>query len=640
MTNREVKTFVHLNVRFSNETDLKKCLDFLYEKASQRIAFTGLTEAMMHSVTIVTAVHNIKSNKGSKTAGVDGINMDRYLQMPRDELIQTIQSMFRDYKPKPAKRVYIDKGNGKQRPLGIPTVLDRIVQECVRIILEPICEARFYPHSYGFRPYRAQKHAIRDIVNVINASCKSPDQPVWAVEGDIKGCFDHIDHRLLLGKLWRIGIHDKRVLKLISQMLKAGYIESDQLYATHAGTPQGGILSPLLSNVYLNDFDWYVGRKYMEPHRKCKHKCNDTRRLKWAGVTPKYNFRYADDWVILTSTEQEAFRMKRELTKYFKTKLKLELSQEKTFVTDLRKEGIRFLGFVVKAERKRKTPDPATWSEHLVGKPFPDMERLTKKIHNIQAEVRRIRLFKQANTQAAQIEYINTIIMGLAQYLRTSICSNAFHAIDRRINLTALAVWKKMFPEQYKQMQIPLKDLCNLPHRHEGYQSTTFAIPIKGRWYGITCAFITHSAYESKPFDQKMTPYTANGRKRYVQYRAKHKPLPCDRPSINTPTDIALSVYAAGIGAKMNFEYFMNREYAYNRDKGKCKCCGRYFSELIPKHCHHINNQLPLNRINRVSNLAWLCIPCHRMVHNSPIPQCTDAKTVRKILKYRERLKE
>ena len=225
------------------------------------------------------------------------------------------------------------------------------------------------------------------------------------------------------------------------------------------------------------------------------------------------------------------------------------------------------------------------------------MGRLTKKIHNIQAEVRRIRLFKQANTQAAQIEYINTIIMGLAQYLRTSICSNAFHAIDRRINLTALAVWKKMFPEQYKQMQIPLKDLCNLPHRHEGYQSTTFAIPIEGRWYGITCAFITHSAYESKPFDQKMTPYTANGRKRYVQYRAKHKPLPCDRPSINTPTDIALSVYAAGIDAKMNFEYFMNREYAYNRDKGKCKCCGRYFSELVPKHCHHVNNQLPLNRI-------------------------------------------
>ena len=250
------ESLVHLNVRFSTETELKEFQDLLYEKSGQGISFTGLLEAMVNEATIVTAVHNIKSNKGSKTAGVDGMSMDRYLQMPRDELITLIQSTAANYRPKPAWRVYIPKSNGKRRPLGIPTMLDRIVQECVRIILEPICEARFYPHSYGFRPYRAQKHAIRDIINVINAGCKSSDQAVWAVEGDIKGCFDNINHRVLLQKLWRIGIHDKRVLKLISQMLKAGYIESDLFYTTKAGTPQGGILSPLLSNVYLNDFDW------------------------------------------------------------------------------------------------------------------------------------------------------------------------------------------------------------------------------------------------------------------------------------------------------------------------------------------------------------------------------------------------
>ena len=357
---------MHLSVRFSTEKELKQFQDLLYEKSGQGVSFTGLLEAMVSEVTIVTAVHNIKSNKGSKTAGVDRMKMDKYLQMPKEELFQLIQSNISNYKPKPAKRKYIEKANGKKRPLGIPTVLDRIIQECMRLILEPICEARFYPHSYGFRPYRAQKHAIRDIVNVINASVKSKDQPVWAVEGDIKGCFDNINHRLLLKKLWRIGIHDKRVLKIISQMLKAGYIDQDLYHATEMGTPQGGILSPLLSNVYLNDFDWYVGRCYMEPHRQCKHKCNDTRRLKWSGITPKYNFRYADDWVILTSTEQEAFRMKHELTKYFKHRMKLELSQEKTYVTDLRKNGIHFLGYIVKAERKRKTPDPATWSDNLV----------------------------------------------------------------------------------------------------------------------------------------------------------------------------------------------------------------------------------------------------------------------------------
>ena len=143
---------MHLNVRFSQEADLKKLQDLLYEKSGQGVTFTGLLEAMVHEVTIVTAVHNIKSNKGSKTAGVDKVKMDRYLQMPKEELIRLIQSNFADYKPKPARRVYIEKSNGKKRPLGIPTALDRIIQECVRIVLEPICEAKFYPHSYGFRP--------------------------------------------------------------------------------------------------------------------------------------------------------------------------------------------------------------------------------------------------------------------------------------------------------------------------------------------------------------------------------------------------------------------------------------------------------------------------------------------------------
>lgn len=625
-------SLVHLNVRFSTEAEMKQTLDFLYAKSKEGIAFTGLVDAMVNEVTIVTAIHNIKSNKGSKTAGVDQAKMDRYLQMPREELIALIRNSFSNYRPKPARRVYIPKKNGKLRPLGIPTVLDRIIQECVRIIIEPICEARFYPHSYGFRPYRAQKHAIRDIVNVINSATHSPDQPVWAVEGDIKGCFDNINHRILLKKIWRIGIHDKRVIKMIQQMLKAGYIDDSLMNDTEVGTMQGGILSPLLSNVYLNDFDWFVGRMYMEPHRKCKHKCNDTRRLKWSGVTPKYNYRFADDWVILTSTEQEAYRLKRMLTKYFKAKMKLELSQEKTFVTDLRTEGIHFLGFVVKAERKRKTPDPKTWTENLVGKPLPDMERLKEKIHKIADEVREIKKMTERSVQAAQIQRINSMIVGVAQYLQPSICSLAFHAIDRRINNTALAVWKKRFPKHYNEYQIPLKELCNLPHRHEGYKSKTFAVPIEGEWFGITMAFITHSKYESKPYDQRMTPYTKEGRRIYSSYRSKSKPLPCDRPSVNTARDIQLSVYAKTV---FNFEYFMNREYAYNRDKGKCKCCKKPLFSDDKKFCSHIKKGLPLEKVNKVQNLIWLCNDCYRMVNNGPIPPNIDEKVLKRIQKYK-----
>lgn len=625
-------SLVHLNVIFSNEAEMKQTLDFLYEKSKEGIAFTGLVEAMVNEVTIVTAIHNIKSNKGSKTAGVDQAKMDKYLQMPREELTALIRDSFRNYRPKPARRVYIPKKNGKLRPLGIPTVLERIIQECVRIVIEPICEAKFYPHSYGFRPYRAQKHAIRDIINVINSATRSPDQPVWAVEGDIKGCFDNIDHRILLKKIWRIGIHDKRVIKIIQQMLKAGYIESGMMNDTKLGTMQGGILSPLLSNVYLNDFDWFVGRMYMEPHRQCKHKCNDTRRLKWSGVTPKYNFRFADDWVILTSTEQEAYRLKRMLTKYFKNRLKLELSQEKTFVTDLRTEGIHFLGFVVRAEKKRKTPDPKTWTENLVGKPLPDMERLKEKIQKIADEVRVIGEITERSVQAAQIQRVNSMIVGLAQYLQPSICSHAFHAIDRRINNTALAVWKKRFPKHYNKYQVPMEKLCNLPHRHEGYKSKTFAIPIEGEWFGITYAFITHSKYESRPFDQRMTPYTEEGRRIYSYYRSKSKPRPCDRPSVNTARDIQLSVYAKTV---FNFEYFMNREYAYNRDKGKCKCCKKPLFLDSKKYCYHVKGELPLEKVNKVQNLIWLCNDCYRMVNNGPIPPDIDEKVLKKIQKYR-----
>jgi len=621
---------MHLNVNLSCEADLKKLQDFLYTQSQQNKTFTGLLEAISSEITIVTAIHNIKSNKGSKTAGVDKVKMDKYLQMPKDELVSLIRSNCLNYRPKPARRVYIDKSNGKKRPLGIPTILDRIIQECIRIVIEPICEAKFYPHSYGFRPYRAQKHAIADICHTINVPAKPENKAVFALEGDIKGCFDNINHRILLQKLWKVGIHDKRVISIIRQTLKAGYIEYDILHHSNAGTPQGGIISPLLSNVYLNDFDWYVGRQYCEPFQQCKRKGNDMARLRSQGIIPKYNFRYADDWIILTTRRYEAKRMKKHLTKYFKHRLKLELSDEKTKITDMRKDGAEFLGFVIRAEQPRGES-----SGTLVGKPFPNMKRLSAKIANVCSEIHAMKRMKHTSDRIAQIQHINSMIMGIAEYIKTGICSHAFSTIDHRIYISCHYTWKRLYPGLVMRMKVPLGRLSNLPHRHEGYTAKTHAIKQQGMWIGITMAFITHSQHEKLPMNQKMTPYTAEGRAIYLRQRKRQKPLPMNRPSVNDRDDLRMSAYTNSI---YNFEYFMNREYAFNRDKWKCRCCGADLTHRKDRHCHHVNRQLPLEKINKVPNLAWLCRECHQRVHSFYAPVNIDEKTKKKILKFREKL--
>lgn len=280
---------MHLEHNFKSEAELKEKLDFIYLQSSKGKSFHGIIEVAFNEVTIITAIHNIKSNKGSQTAGVDKNKMDKYLQMDKEVLINLIRNSVKCYKAKPVRRVYIEKHNGKLRPLGIPTILERIIQECLRIVLEPIAEAKFYPHSYGFRPFRAAKHAVKDITNIV--SMRSNDKPVYVIEGDIKAYFDNINHRKLLKKLWNMGIHDKRVLAIIKEMLKAGYMEKELFYDTEVGTIQGGIISPMLANIYLNSFDWSIGRMYHRPEQTCKTIDKDRGRLKRQGITPKYLIR-------------------------------------------------------------------------------------------------------------------------------------------------------------------------------------------------------------------------------------------------------------------------------------------------------------------------------------------------------------
>lgn len=623
---------MHLNVKFSTETELKEKLKFIFKESQKGKGFSGILEVAFHEITITTAIHNIKSNRGSNTAGVDRISMDKYLQMNKNELILLIQTRIKKYKPKPVRRVYIPKANGKLRPLGIPTVLDRIIQECLRIVLEPIVEAKFYPHSYGFRPLRACKDAISQVINMINS--RSLVKPTFVIEGDIKGYFDNINHRILINKLWRIGVKDTRVLAMIKEMLKAGYMESGKpVETTLAGTPQGGIISPLLANVYLNDFDWTVGRMYhTTKHEGFKLIGDKRKKLKEAGRIPKFLIRYADDWLILTTSEQEAARLLHYLSGYFKAKLKLDLSMEKTVITDITKTPAKFLGFNIIAEKRRTT---TKGNQSVVGKNYPNPQKVKDQVKYVTKEVKLIKTFTKSEHRAVQIEKVNAIITGLAEYWKSSMCHQTFKYIDDKVNRAAVAVFKKMFGRTYRDFEVPLNMVSNRPNRHGNYTWKSFAIKYNDMWVGITKAGITHSKWEKYPFNQKITPYTDEGLSIYLR-RNPSMVLHLDRlPIYDIPTLIGSTVTSG----RFNFEYFMNREYAFNRDKGKCQIC-----ELLLSHgfrqCHHIDSSLPLNKINKVSNLAWMCTSCHQIIHGSAMPNDMSDKTIKRVNKFKVLLKK
>ena len=194
------------------------------------------------------AYQNIYASQGNMTAGTDGQTIDAMSLERINRLIETLKD--ESYQPKPSRRTYIPKKNGKTRPLGIPSIDDKLVQEVIRMMLESMYENSFEDNSHGFRPNKSCHTALRMIQNRF-VRCK------WFVEGDIKGFFDNIDHNVMINIL-RKRIRDERFLRLIRKFLNAGYMEDNQLHQSYSGTPQGGIISPVLANIYLDQFDKYM----------------------------------------------------------------------------------------------------------------------------------------------------------------------------------------------------------------------------------------------------------------------------------------------------------------------------------------------------------------------------------------------
>lgn len=632
---------MEVNCQIESEYDLKQTLDKLYEASSEGKSLNGLYEVIINEHNIITAIHDIKSNKGSMTAGIDKKTINHFLQMPRDKLLKTVRRAFSNYNPKAVRRKYIPKGNtGKLRPLGIPTMLDRIIQQCVRIVIEPIVEARFYPHSYGFRPLRSTHHAIARVAHLMNIG-----RYRYAIEGDIKGYFDNIDHAILIRKLHNMGIIDKRVLVIIKKMLKAGIMEDFKFHATDSGTPQGGIISPILANVYLNDFDWMVSSRYENPYftEEYSNVKNARRKFRQVGRDPVFLVRYADDWVILAKSQGSAERYLEFLKRYFEKKLKLELSEEKTLITDLQENKIKFLGFNIGyGMPRKKIGRTGNAKKHdMYAKILPDTNKVRNKLADILVNIKQIRRTECDYQKAVIIERVNSKIVGLAEYYKIGIWTEMFDSFDNTIFKTSHYTWKRLYRTQNnskdKAKVKKFSELSNRPSRHHKYNSGTHAIEVEGNWVGIA-KFLHTSSEDPKCFNQSLTPYTVKGRDLYFKASKRKKPL--DRPPLYNEDVFRLAKHNFTKSSKKNvrkynFEYYMNREYAFNRDRGKCKICD---VDILPidLQCHHIDPHLPLDKINKVNNLASLHKWCHETLHGEFMPP--DSKMAKKIEKYRAKL--
>ncbi|MEK4671128.1 group II intron reverse transcriptase/maturase [Niallia sp. FSL R7-0271] len=322
----------------------------LYQQSKRgKNNFKNLLEKILSDENILLAYRTIKSNTGSKTKGTDGYNIMHIAETDQQTFIGNIRGIVSQYKPKAVRRVWIPKQNGKQRPLGIPTIRDRLIQQMFLQVLEPICEGKFYNHSYGFRPLRTTRHALARVQTLININ-----KLHYTVDIDIKGFFDHVNHNLLIKQLWNIGIRDKRVLAIIRKMLKAP-IKGEGIPIK--GVPQGGILSPLLSNVVLNDLDNWVSDQWDSFKTRHTYAGNDvkiTNLRRTSELKEGFIVRYADDFRVMARDYKTAWKWFHAIKGYLKDRLKLDISPEKSKVINLRKHSSEFLGFKIRAIPKGK----------------------------------------------------------------------------------------------------------------------------------------------------------------------------------------------------------------------------------------------------------------------------------------------
>lgn len=583
-------TFKKQSLRNNEYYDMQEIFDNLYDRSTKGYDFKKLMDIISDEHNIRLAFRNIKTNTGSKTRGTDELTINDIALSELEHYVKRTQERLKNYQPHEVRRVHIPKGNGKTRPLGIPTIEDRLLQQAIKQVLEPILEGKFYDKSYGFRPNRSTHHAIARFYQMVNLN-----KLHYVVDIDIKGFFDNVNHGKLLKQLWTLGIKDKSLISVISKLLKAP-IEGEGIPTK--GTPQGGILSPLLSNVVLNELDWWIHSQWegiptkhdytitrTKKNGTIADKSNHYRALRKTDLKEVYIIRYADDFKLLCKDYETAKKMYHSVKKWLKDRLDLDISPEKSKITNLRKGKTEFLGFNISVVEKNK---------QLVINSRMTQKAKDKAIENIRNRIKKM----QKEPTASNANLYNSTILGLHNYYKIATnVSGDFSEIDFYVR---------------KSLENRLKGrLTNRGEPDLTYRRIYGNYKGKINYLAGRALYPVYGIKYHKPFNLPIDvcEYTEEGRLKL------HESI--------KGADIRIVKYMLANPIKnMTTQYNDNRISLYVGQNGKC----RITKELLTPHnmeCHHI---IPRNMggTDEYNNLVFVNKHIHKLIH------ATDEETIAK----------
>lgn len=588
----KISTLKKQKIRNAEYYDMQTAFDKLYADSVSGRQFRNLVELIQRPENIMLAYRNLRKNSGSKTAGVDKKTISDLNKWSDKKLINHVQRKLDWYVPNAVRRVEIPKDNGKKRPLGIPTIMDRLIQQCILQVLEPICEAKFFKRSNGFRPTHSAENAIAQAERMIqNIGC------YYVIDIDIHGFFDNVNHGKLLKQMWALGIRDKKLLSIISAMLKA---EVAGIGFPEKGTPQGGIISPLLSNIVLNELDWWVASQWEEMPTKRNYvhriyangtpdKSNTIRALRsYTKLKECYLVRYADDFKIFCKKHSDAVKLFEATKQWLWERLGLEISPEKSKIVNVKRHYSEFLGFKLKVREKGKKPDGSkryVIEAHVRDKALKKIRARSKEI------IGQIRRTYDPKMEYRLIQKYNSYLIGIHNY----------YCIATHVNLDIHEIAFDVKKSLYNRLKHRLQRTGSISNRYiqEKYGRSREVRYLNGHAV-VPIAYVQHRV----PMDRKnrVNPYTPEGRTEI------HKNL----AGLNLAVMNHLMNTPAG---QRSVEYNDNRIALYVAQKGKCAVSGIAL-DANQVDCHH-KKPLSLGGDDSYQNLIIVSDAVHVLIHSS-----------------------